>query len=135
MRIRVIGGVADLARDQRDIAVRARADMIGVVREGINTGRSVAKDIAKRSAGSHGGVAGGKVQPYVKSITAEMTLHGALGLIAGEWGPDESLPQGDMSWENGSRNQPPHRDIARSGDMVVPAFHREVSDTVAGWFR
>ena len=127
MQVRVTGGVGDLARDCRKVAVGARRDMVGVVREGIKTGNVVARDFARESSGSHG-------VHYPKAFSSEMKLFGALGLIAGEYGPDSSKPQGGMSFERGSRNQPAHNDLAKSADLIGPAFRGEVRRMVDGWF-
>ncbi len=120
-------GLDGLAKDMDRIAATARKDMVGVVRDGIRVGRDIARANAKKSAGRHG-------KHYPRSITSEMKLYGALGLIAGEYGPDPALPQGGMSFESGSRNQKPHLDLARSADIVGPAFASSVRETVDGWF-
>lgn len=127
--VRVTGGLGDLARDMKAIAVRVRPDMRGVVRDGLRVGTMLAKENARRSSGTHG-------KHYPKSITSEM--HSGLGLfgnsISGEYGPDSSRPQGGMSFEFGSRNQPPHLDLARSADVISPSFARSVDDQVGEWF-
>ncbi len=129
-RVRVIHGIDDLASDMAGIARGARRDMVKVVREGIKVGATVARDNAKRTAGEHG-------KHYPRSITSEMhgivEFGGSAG-ISGEYGPDPALPQGGMSFEGGSRNQPPHNDLAKSFDLIAPAFAGEVSRTVDGWF-
>lgn len=128
--IRVIHGIDDLAADCRKIATTARKDMVRVVREGIKVGNSVAKDFAKESAGAHG-------KHYHRAFSAEM--HGIVSFggtagISGEYGPDAAKPQGGMSFEFGSRNQPPHLDLARSADIIGPAFVGEVRRLPDGWF-
>lgn len=127
--VRVYGGVADLAADLAGIAKRVRPDMRAVVRDGLTVGRELAKGNARRTAGSHG-------KHYPRAITSEM--HTGLGLfgntISGEYGPDIARPQGGMSFEFGSRNQPPHLDLARSADVVGPSFERSVDDQVGDWF-
>lgn len=129
MRVHVTHGIDDLASDLADIATRVKPDMRGVVRDGIRVGADLAKANAKRTAGSHG-------KRYPSSITSEM--HSGLGLfgntISGEYGPDASRPQGGMSFEYGSRNQPPHLDLARSADVVGPSFGRSVRDQIDEWF-
>lgn len=129
MRIRVTHGIADLAADMQRIAVRVRPDMRAVVRDGVRVGADLAKANAKRTAGTHG-------KHYPKSITSEM--NSGLGLfgntISGEYGPDASRPQGGMSFEFGSRNQPAHLDLARSADIVGPSFERSVDEQVSEWF-
>lgn len=128
--IRVTHDIDDLANDMASIARGARKDMVDVVREGIRVGASVARDNAKRTAGAHG-------KHYPKSITSEMhgivSFGGAAG-ISGEYGPDSAKPQGGMSFERGSRNQPPHLDLARSADLIGPSFGQEVSRLPGKWF-
>jgi hypothetical protein len=127
--IRVHHDIGDLADDMASIVRRVRPDMRGVVKDGIRVGRDLARANAKRTAGAHG-------KHYPKAITAEMTS--GLGLfgntISGEYGPDPALPQGGMSFEHGSRNQPPHNDLAKSADVVGPSFLRSVDDQVGEWF-
>jgi len=127
--VRVIGSVGDLARDLESIATRVRPDMRGVVRDGIRVGADLARTNARRTAGRHG-------KHYPRSITSEMNA--GLGLfgntISGEYGPDTARPQGGMSFEFGSRNQAPHLDLARSADIVGPAFARSVREQIDEWF-
>lgn len=127
MQVRVHHDIGDLANDLADVARKAPREMRKVVREGIRTGNSVAKDFAKRSAGKHG-------RHYPNAFSAEMHgPRGAFGVAfySGEYGPDASRPQGNMSFERGSRNQKPHLDLARSADIIGPAFAGEV-DRMAG---
>lgn len=129
MRVKVTHGVGDLAADLADITGRVRPDMRGVVRDGIRVGANLARANARVTARKHG-------KHYPRSITFEMTS--GLGLfgntISGEYGPDINRPQGGMSFEFGSRNQKPHLDLARSADVVGPAFIRSVDDQVKDWF-
>lgn len=129
-RIRVIHGIDDLASDMAGIARGARRDMVKVVREGIRVGNDVAKGYAKQSAGAHG-------KHYPRAFTTEMhgiVEFGGVAGIAGEYGPDPAKPQGDMSFEGGSRNQPPHNDLAKSADVIGPAFVGEVRRLPEKWF-
>lgn len=128
MRVRVHHTLGDLERDLRQIPTKARKDMRAVVRQAAITGNTVAKDNARRSSGRHGKL-------YPRSFTWEMrgSLFGGAGFIA-EYGPDASRPQGGMSFEYGSRNQPPHLDLARSADLIGPAFAQEVRGKIDGWF-
>lgn len=127
-RVRVEHDLHDLASDLRRIPGIARRDMRSVVREGAITGNTVAKDNARRTAGSHG-------KHYPKAFTWEMrgSLFGGAGFVA-EYGPDAARPQGGMSFEHGSRNQPPHLDLAKSADLIGPAFAQEVRGKIPGWF-
>lgn len=126
MTIRLRGDLTDLVSDLRRMPGIATRDARRVVREGIRLGAREARDNARSTAGAHG-------VHYPKAMTSEMTYEG-YGLIAGEWGPDVAFPQGGMSFEHGSRNQPAHLDVARSADTVVPAFHGEMSRILDGLF-
>lgn len=138
MQVRVIGGVGDLARDTRKVAVGARRDMVGVVREGIKAGASEAQSLTMQRGGSHSGVSKktGRTQPLVWSITSDMILYGALGLIAGEYGPDETKPQARVMrvLEHGNADTPAKNIMARSTDLIGPVFGAEVRRMVDGWF-
>lgn len=122
VRLRVHSTVGYLASDLEHIAGRVKPEMRGIVREGIKAGEKAGKAFARRSSGSHG-------PHYIDAITSEMT-----GPLEGEWGPDVSKPQGDMSWERGSVNQPPHNDMAKAADVIAPKFHEKVERAVNGWF-
>lgn len=130
MRVRVINTLDDLASDTRKVATGARTDMRRVVRNGIRVGNDVAKGYAKRSAGAHG-------KHYHRAFSAEMheSLFGSgAATISGEYGPERGKRQGDMSFEGGSRNQPGHRDLARSADLIGGSFGQEVAGLPAEWF-
>lgn len=120
--IKVIHGIDDLASDLAAIPVRAARELPDVVMDAAESGNKMARALAKESAGSHG-------KHYHKAITVERTAP-----LVVEYGPDESLPQGGMSFEGGSRNQPPHNDLAKSADEVAVDFPRRVSERVEGWF-
>ena len=127
--VRVTTTTDDLEADLRYIATHARADMRDTVKDGIRAGNSLAKDFAKKSAGEHGKL-------YHRAFTTEMRAgFGLFGnTISGEYGPDSSRPQGGMSFEFGSRNQPPHLDLARSADIIGPSFAQEVRALPDKWF-
>ncbi len=63
---------------------------------------------ARRTAGRHG-------KHYPNAITFEQ-----VGPLVFEVGPESARPQGGMSFEYGSRNQPPHLDGNRAADIVFP---------------
>lgn len=65
---------------------------------------------------------------YPNSITAESRI--ALGIEI-EVGPDPSMKQGGMSFEFGSRNQPPHLDGARALPNAGARLERMASTTIA----
>lgn len=120
--VRVLHGIDDLADDLRSIALNAKLDMAETVKKAADGGQRYARSIAKQSAGRHG-------KHYPKSITTERR-----GVLEWEYGPDASMPQGDMSFERGSRNQPPHNDLAKSADLIGPRFARDVEKLPDRWF-
>ena len=100
------------------------------VNEGARAGNTLAKDFARESAGKHG-------RHYYKAFTWEptKTFHGfGASVYAAEYGPQIDRPQGGMSFERGSRNQPPHLDLARSADIIGPSFAQEVRGLLDDWF-
>lgn len=127
MIVKVDHTIDDLYEGLRSIAVTTNPRMRGVVRDGLRVGTNIARANARPTARRHGRL-------YPKAITWEM--HPAAGgEISGEYGPDISKPQGGMSFETGSRNQKPHLDLARSADIVGPAFGQSVRDEVDDQFR
>ena len=129
-RIRVIGGVGDLARDLSTIRRQAGGHMQRKCNEGARAGNMLAKGFAKESAGEHG-------KHYHKAFTWEPSrgFRGAsTSIYAAEYGPQIDRKQGGMSFEFGSRNQPPHLDLARSADVIGPSFGQEVGQMADGWF-
>ena len=72
--------------------------------------------------------------PMIPLISAAAFVGLGGGEITAAYGPDSSLPQGGMSFEEGSRNQPPHNDLANSLDLIRPKFHRDVNELVDGLF-
>lgn len=123
MTVRVEHTIDKLARDYTRIALTAKSDLAEVVRDNAREGSRIAQAFAKESAGAHG-------KHYWKSITP-----GRLSPLEWEYGPDPAEPQGGMSFEYGSRNQPPHLDLARSADIISPKFAREVVFLPPKWFR
>lgn len=120
--VRVSHSIGDLARDCVGVASNARTELPRVVRRNAERGNELAATFARESAGKHGKL-------YHRAFSAEPN-----GPLEWEYGPDAEQPQGGMSFEFGSRNQPPHLDLARSVDVVGPAFGDDVADTAAGWF-
>lgn len=127
MKVHVIGSLSDLAADCAGIVRRVPGDLTKTVREGAKVGNVVARDLARRSAGAHG-------KHYPKAFSSEVTVLGLFGMYAAEYGPDIAKPQGGMSFERGSRNQPPHNDLAKSADLMGPALAKEVHDLTGEWF-
>jgi hypothetical protein len=107
-------GVKLLAADMRRIPAKAKRDMASTVRKSAVRGNRIAADFARESAGDHGKL-------YHLAFSAE-----ARDPLSWEYGPDSAMPQGGMSFEYGSRNQPPHLDLNRSADIIGPLFAHDV---------
>lgn len=117
MGIRVIHSIGDLADDLRTIAVTTKPRMVGVVRDNVKLGERTAQRLAKESSGPHG-------LNYWKRITSELT-----GDLEGEYGPHAGgLPVGG-GWRHGENT-----DLARSTDVIGPAFAKDVHDEVDDLF-
>lgn len=132
MRIRVQHeGIADLERDLRQIPAQFYRDGSRVVRESVRDGGQTARRIARWTARRHG-------KRYPMAITWDRSTSNFVGFGGGSmqasYGPDSSLPQGGMSFEEGSRHQKPHHDLANSLDLIRPKFHRDVDELVGGLF-
>ena len=76
---------------------------------------------AAATSGEHG-------KHYPNSIDTERA--GGLRAIEYEIGPNPGKPQGGMSFEEGSVNQPPHLDGAKAADANLPAISEKVADSV-----
>ena len=120
-RVKLTSHLGDLIADMSAIPAKVKAEAPKVVRENTREGHRLAKVNAKVSAGKHG-------KRYPNAITTATARFSGFGatVYQGEYGPDSSLPQGGMSFENGSRNQKPHLDLARSADKVRKSFGRDV---------
>ena len=130
MRVHVSNTLNDLASDLRKIATGARRDMREVVLISARDGNAIARGFAKKSAGSHG-------KHYFKAFTAEASQtreFGGVGVISAEYGPRIDRPQGGMSFERGSRNSPPHNDLAKSADLIAPFFDIAAQELPDKWF-
>ena len=122
MRVRVHHTLELLEQDLTRIATTAKVDMAKTVRAAAVQGNKLAKGFARESAGDHG-------KHYHKAFTAE-----AVTPLVWEYGPDATMPQGGMSFERGSRNQPPHLDLAKSADIIGAKFASDVADLPDEWF-
>lgn len=132
MTIRVEhSGITDLASDLRKIPVIAAKDMTGIVKDGARIGGLEARANAKRTSGTHG-------KHYPSAITWDRSASTFFGFggaaYQAEYGPESSRKQGEMSFEHGSRNQPPHHDLAKSADLVGPAMAGELRSAMDDWF-
>lgn len=129
--VRVHHSIGRLAADMADIPPRAAKDMRETVRDGIRVGNSLAKDFARDTSGRH-------AKKYPGTFTSSMNrtlVFGGVNVFSGEYGP-QARGQGLLApiLENGSRNSPPHFNLARSADMIGPAFAGEVRRLPDRWF-
>ena len=76
---------------------------------------------ARMSSGAHG-------IHYPDAISAELVFD--LGGVAVDIGPESGKPQGGMSFEHGSRNQPPHLDGLKALTAGGPFAERMIGDAV-----
>lgn len=120
--VRVFHGIGDLVADLAAVPPKLYREGAKVVRDNARQGNRLAKANAKRTAGAHG-------KHYPNAFTVE-----TKGALEAEYGPDAARPQGGMSFEHGSRNQPPHLDLAKSADVIAPQFQRDVSKVIDGLF-
>lgn len=124
-------GIEDLESDMRKIPPRLYHEGSQIIRDIVRDGGMTARRIATWTAGEHG-------KRYPRAITWDRRSRNFFGfgggVMKGEYGPDSSLPQGDMSFEGGSRNQKPHNDLANSLDLIRPKFHRDVDHMLDGLF-
>jgi hypothetical protein len=130
MKIRVDHDIDDLANDLAGIVPRAIRDLRSTVRQAAIVGNTVAKDNARRTAGKH-------AKLYPRTFSWEMaTFYGfGGGEIVAEYGP-EAHGQGLLAsyLEHGTRNNPPHNDLAKSADLMGPALQGEVRRLPDRWF-
>lgn len=133
MRIRVIDTIDELADDMRDIVRQAPRDMRAKVNEAARVGNTVAKDFARQQHSMNSRYDIHYSRAFTWEPRGTVSFGGVNGYSA-EYGPDISRPQGGMSFERGSRNQPPHLDLARSADIIGPSFGQEVGQMVDRWF-
>ena len=68
---------------------------------------------------------------YPKSITFETRSVGPLHVEA-EVGPDASMKQGGMSFEFGSRNQPPHLSGQKAAQGLEDRLEKRMNDWMDG---
>lgn len=131
--MRVVCKHEDIARLEKDLsAIPARMYREGkrIVTENARDGGQTARRIARFTARRHG-------RDYPNSITwdsASALVAFGGGQIKAAYGPDSSRPQGGMSFEDGSRNQPPHHDLANSLDLIRPKFNRDIDGMLGSLF-
>lgn len=92
-------------------------DFRKVVRDGAGMLTVLWKQNARDTAGEHGKL-------YPRTIGYDTYSDG----LTAEIGPDASRKQGGMSFEYGSRNQPPHLDGNRAADDVFRVLPKMAAD-------
>ncbi len=113
--------LAALAVELPKMGLRAPKVVSGILEEAAHDIEEAWRRNATASAGEHGKL-------YPATIETER-LFGTD--IAFEVGPNPSMPQGRMSFEEGSVNQPPHLDGQKALDEVGPNIIRRL-DGVLG---
>lgn len=111
-----VGGLETLAADIAAAPVAFAKAARGVVEETAIDMRDAWRENAVETSGAHG-------KHYPKSITYRMR---GLTSIGADIYPDPGKPQGGMSFENGSRNQPPHLGGQRALDDNAPRLGRRL---------
>ena len=110
-----------LASDLGKMSARSTGAMIGVFKAGGEELVQAWAANARSTSGVHG-------KHYPDSIDSEMQIGRDIVI---EVGPNPAKPQGKMSFENGSKNQPPHLDGQRAADTVIPLIDRRIDAALA----
>jgi hypothetical protein len=124
----IIGDASDFYRLSADLAqvgAKSVPALRGVMLEAGNSFRDEWKANATATAGEHG-------VHYPDSIEADLAF--SVTSIAVDVGPNPGKPQGGMSFEFGSSNQPPHLDGLRALDAVAPRVERIVESAIGHLF-
>lgn len=122
MGIQITNTLDGLAADMRTMPRQAAVGFSKAVRSNVNEGKRRARRNAKITARRHGRL-------YPDAITAEMRT-----ALSGEFGPETYKSQGGMSFERGSKNQPPHRDLERAASGLKLRLARDADDVVGRLF-
>lgn len=111
--------VAQMTNDIND-----PASLRSAIREEATEIRNSWRDDARAKAGAHG-------KHYPSSITLETRSTGMLSVEA-VVGPDSSKKQGGMSFEFGSRNQPPHLSGQKAAQESEERIVKRMDDWLDG---
>lgn len=106
-----------VAIDIGKVGVQSTKAMVEVFQEGGETLSNAWAHNARATSGVHG-------KHYPNSIDWEMQLSTNIVI---EVGPNPAKPQGGMSFEEGSVNQPPHLDGQRAADYEIPLIERKAN--------
>lgn len=117
MRIDISHSLDRLLADYEGASRRLAEGLDDAVKSAAREGNAIAKEYARKSAGAHG-------RKYPGTFRAARL--GAADFVYGPTGTE----QGDMSFEGGSRNQPPHNDLAKSQDRIRQGFVASVREAI-----
>ena len=107
-------GLDDLNRDMLGIPAKSARMSVELLRGNAVRGNRIAQNNTRVSSGKHG-------KHYPNAFEVE-----AVTPLTWVYGPNAAKPQGNMSFEYGSRNQPPHMDLGRSADIIGPSLEKDV---------
>ena len=113
---------AELARMTNDL--NDPASLRSAVKDEAEQVKKAWVEDARVKSGKHG-------KHYPNSITMETRTVGPLHVEA-EVGPDASKPQGGMSFEFGSKNQPPHLSGQKAAQGLEDRLERRMNDWLDG---
>lgn len=108
--------LASLALEMPKLGAKGAKAISDVLVEGGKELRDLWAANATKTAGKHG-------RWYPKSIESRLLV--STDIVV-EVGPNPNKPQGGMSFENGSVNQPPHNDGKKAADEVLPTIEKKV---------
>lgn len=111
----------DLARDFEKASIKTASALYDAFKAGGEGFRDDWRDNARQTAGVHG-------KHYPDAITTETRLAFGIEVVTG---PEKGRKQGGMSFELGSRNQPPHLDGLRAMPLAEKRIDR-LTDSAIG---
>jgi hypothetical protein len=106
-------GLDNLRGDMLGIPAKSARMSVQMLQGNAIRGNRIAQNNARASSGKHG-------KHYPNAFEVE-----ALAPLTWVYGPNAGRPQGNMSFEYGSRNQPPHLDLNRSADVIGPSLEKD----------
>lgn len=115
MSISIESNGADVVAELGNIGRKATRRLATTIPEAAADLRDEWRANASETAGEHG-------KHYPKAIRFEMD-----GLLSAVVFPDPGMPQGGMSFEFGSANQPPHLDGQRAIDRMASIIERRIA--------
>lgn len=128
MRIVVTDTLGDLQRDLDRLPRKAAKDVRDALREGAKAGNQLAKDSAVINSGRHG-----RLYPKAFRVDPVIASEGVNASVV--YGPSREFgPQGGMEFEEGSKNQPAHNDLAKSSEPAIGLVAQEIRAKMDGWF-